>query len=175
MVDCKYENYFAYNKNFIGQWTFEKGEKLLTISNVKNEMVQNPNSKKDEEVITVYFKEMEQPLILNSTNNAIITELLESSDFNEWVDKQIYLGVDENVFFGKKKVGGVRVLNKLPKSSKTGKLASEDQIKAIQGLIDDGVINGKAMMEFYRVDALNGLTEEQATAILQMKAGNAAK
>ena len=175
MVDCKYENYFAYNKNFIGQWTFEKGEKLLTIANVKNEMVLNPRTTKEEEVITVYFEEVEQPLILNATNNALIIELLETADFNEWVGKQIYLGVDENVFFGKKKVGGVRVLNKRPKSAVAGKLASKDQIKAIQGLIDDGVINGKAMMEYYRVDALNGLTEEQAEMILTMKAGNGSK
>jgi hypothetical protein len=50
-----------------------------------------------------------KPLVLNSTNLALLEKSLGSDDSDDWVGKQIVLYNDENVSFGGKLTGGVRV------------------------------------------------------------------
>lgn len=57
----------------------------------------------------VKFKELEKPLVLNSTNTQLIFKATGTDDTDDWVGKQVKLYVDENVSFGGKLVGGIRV------------------------------------------------------------------
>lgn len=50
-----------------------------------------------------------KPLVLNSTNLALLEKALASDDTDDWTGKQIVLFNDENVSFGGKLTGGVRV------------------------------------------------------------------
>src|SRR6185503_408821 len=50
-----------------------------------------------------------KPLVLNSTNLALLEKSLGSDDTDDWTGKQIVLFNDENVSFGGKLTGGVRV------------------------------------------------------------------
>ena len=50
-----------------------------------------------------------KPLVLNSTNLALIEKATGSDDTDDWTGKQIVLFNDENVSFGGKLTGGVRV------------------------------------------------------------------
>lgn len=50
-----------------------------------------------------------KPLVLNSTNLALIEKALGSDDSDAWTGQQIVLFNDENVSFGGKLTGGVRV------------------------------------------------------------------
>ncbi len=50
-----------------------------------------------------------KPLVLNSTNLALLEKALGSDDTDDWTGKQIVLYNDENVSFGGKLTGGVRV------------------------------------------------------------------
>jgi hypothetical protein len=50
-----------------------------------------------------------KPLVLNSTNLALMEKALGSDDSDDWVGKKVVLFNDENVSFGGKLTGGVRV------------------------------------------------------------------
>ena len=50
-----------------------------------------------------------KPLVLNSTNLALIEKSLNSDDSDDWIGKKIVLFNDENVSFGGQITGGVRV------------------------------------------------------------------
>lgn len=51
----------------------------------------------------------QKPLVLNSTNLALLEKAFGSDDTDDWIDKQVVLYNDENVSFGGKLTGGVRV------------------------------------------------------------------
>jgi hypothetical protein len=55
------------------------------------------------------FKELEKPLILNSTNGQIIAAISGSEESDDWIGKKIVLYNDPNIFFGGKMTGGIRV------------------------------------------------------------------
>ena len=50
-----------------------------------------------------------KPLVLNSTNLALLEKSLGSDDSDDWTGKAVVLFNDENVSFGGKLTGGVRV------------------------------------------------------------------
>lgn len=50
-----------------------------------------------------------KPLVLNSTNMALLEKALGSDDSDDWIGKQVVLFNDENVSFGGKLTGGVRI------------------------------------------------------------------
>jgi hypothetical protein len=50
-----------------------------------------------------------KPLVLNSTNLALLEKALGSDDTDNWIGQQVVLFNDENVSFGGKLTGGVRV------------------------------------------------------------------
>ena len=53
--------------------------------------------------------EHEKPMVLNSTNGQIISQILKSEETDDWKGKKIVLYDDPNVSFGGKLVGGIRV------------------------------------------------------------------
>jgi len=59
--------------------------------------------------ITVNFKELEKPLVLNSTNGQIIAMITGSQESDNWIGKKIVLYNDPMVSFGGKLTGGIRV------------------------------------------------------------------
>lgn len=63
----------------------------------------------------LHFKELEKPLVLNSTNIQLCANICASEDTDYWVGKRIVLYTDPNVSYGGKLVGGIRV--RAPKPS----------------------------------------------------------
>lgn len=57
----------------------------------------------------VYFKELEKPLVLNSTNAQAIAEIFGIDELNDSIGKKVILYTDPNVSFAGKRVGGIRV------------------------------------------------------------------
>lgn len=57
----------------------------------------------------LHFEELDKPLIMNSTNAAIIAKVTGSEDTDDWVSHKVVLFKDDNVSFGGKLVGGIRV------------------------------------------------------------------
>lgn len=79
---------------------------LVTIRNVKQH-----NVGKDDSPELKWCAEFDEckPLVLNSTNLALIEKALNSDDSDDWIGKKIVLFNDENVSFGGQVTGGVRV------------------------------------------------------------------
>lgn len=79
---------------------------LVTITGVDQQNVGKTDSPELKWVCL--FKEC-KPLVLNSTNLALIERALGSDDSDDWIGKKIVLFNDENVSFGGQVTGGVRV------------------------------------------------------------------
>jgi len=57
----------------------------------------------------LWFRELEKPLILNSTNGQIIAAITGSEESHGWHGHQVVLYNDPNISFGGKLTGGIRV------------------------------------------------------------------
>jgi len=57
---------------------------------------------------TLSFKELDKPLVLNTTNGQIIAAMVGSDESDDWIGRQIVLYKDPNVSFAGKLVGGIR-------------------------------------------------------------------
>ena len=76
MTERKYKNYKSFNSNYIGGWTFEDGDKVMTIKDVQVMTVRNEKNQSGEEKMCVFFEETDKPMVLNSTNNDTITKVI---------------------------------------------------------------------------------------------------
>ena len=91
---------------------------LVTISGYKQQNVAKEGEAKDMKYC-LFFKELEKPLVLNSTNGQLIAKITGSEDLDEWEGKKVVLYNDPNVGFGGKITGGIRV--RAPKAGAKGK------------------------------------------------------
>lgn len=88
------------NPLYIGAYDFlPNEERIVTIKDVKREMVSGPDGKKEECTI-LHFVEACKPMILNSTNSKSITKLTESPYIEQWVGHSIKLYVTKIKAFG---------------------------------------------------------------------------
>ena len=164
----KYKNYKSFNSSYIGGWTFEDGDKVLTIKDVQPMMVRNEKNQSGEEKMCIIFEEIDKPMVLNSTNNDTITKLLGSSLFDNWQGKQIQLGTEKVKAFGDI-WDAVRVRPELPKPKATD-LITPEQIDAINGLIETGAItNANMMLKYYKVSRLEEMSRAEAEQLIRQK------
>ncbi len=84
--------------------------RLLTIADPswKEEDVSMEN-KPTKMKYVIYFEEVEKGLVLNNTNTNRITRIAGDKFFNNWPGTKVVLYNDEDVEFGGKTVGGIRV------------------------------------------------------------------
>lgn len=57
----------------------------------------------------VYFRDLEKPLVLNSTNAQAIAEIFGIDELNDSIGKKVVLYTDPGVQFAGKRVGGIRI------------------------------------------------------------------
>ena len=93
-------------------YAFQPGEeKVVTIREVKSEIVQNQNGK--EECTVAHFVEDVKPLILNKTNADAIARVWGTPYIEDWAGKKITLKVKKVSAFGDM-VDAVRVAKERP-------------------------------------------------------------
>lgn len=80
---------------------------LVTIEGVHEENVAKEGAP-IENKWCITFKELEKPMVLNSTNGQIIAGITGSEETDAWTGHKIVLYDDPNVSFGGKLVGGIR-------------------------------------------------------------------
>ena len=164
----KYKNYKSFNSSYIGGWTFEDGDKVLTIKDVQPMMVRNEKNQSGEEKMCILFEETDKPMVLNSTNNDTITKVLGSSLFDNWIGKQILIGTEKVRAFGDI-WDAVRVRPELPKPKVTDPITPE-QIDAINGLIETGAItNANMMLKYYKVSRFEEMSRAEAEQLIKQK------
>ena len=79
------------NNNYIGAYILEPGKDLIvTIKDIVKGEIVGEDGKKGEGTL-VYFKELDKPMILNSTNAKAITCIYGTPYVEEWIGKQIQL------------------------------------------------------------------------------------
>ena len=106
------------------------GPTMVTLTDVRSEAVPGASRRK----LVVSFREFEMPLILNKTNVRRIAEIFRTSDTAMWRG-EITLYVEENVEYGGRTVGGIRVM---PAEAVTRR-QSETQVTARNGHADWGI------------------------------------
>lgn len=81
---------------------------LVTIKSLRLENVAPQDQERDEKW-TIFFREFDKGMVLNWSNIQLIAKATGSEDTDSWPGKQVVLYVDDNVSFGGKLVGGIRV------------------------------------------------------------------
>ena len=95
------------NSQFLTKEDVEPPVKV-TIKSYKEQNVEmegEPERKK----WTLFFHELDKPLVLNMTNGQRIKVVTGSADFDNWIGKKITLYNDKTVSFAGKLTGGIRV------------------------------------------------------------------
>ena len=105
------------NPDYLGAYSLDPGKDMvLTIRQVKKEMVTGADGKK-EECIVCYWQEDQKPMILNVTNCKMIAKLLKTPYIELWAGHRIQIGAEVVSAFGEK-VEALRVRKTLPEESK---------------------------------------------------------
>lgn len=170
MTERKYKNYKSFNSSYIGGWTFAEGDKVMTIKDVQPMMVRNEKNQSGEEKICIIFEEIDKPMVLNSTNNDTITKVLGSSQFDDWIGKQILIGTEKVRAFGDV-WDAVRVRHEKPKQKASGTPITDQQRTIIYDLIQSGMVKEEPMLKFYRIGSVEELTSSQAADLITKKTG----
>lgn len=101
------------NPNYLGSYAFQPNqEMILTIREVKEEMVTGSDGKK-EECMVCHFKENIKPLILNTTNSKTIEHIYQTPYIEDWQGKRVQLYVTPVKAFGDT-VDAIRIRPKAP-------------------------------------------------------------
>jgi len=81
---------------------------LVTITKLEQQNVALDNEPEETKWI-MHFKEFSKGLVLNWTNIQLTAKATGSEETDDWPSKKIVLYTDENVSFGGKLVGGIRI------------------------------------------------------------------
>jgi len=124
------------NPDYLGAYSIEKNKSLiLTISDVRREMVKGTGGK-NQECTVASFKEEQKPMILNRTNCKIIQKIYGTPYIEEWKNKQIEIYATNVDAFGDN-VEALRIKQIVPSISKP--ILEDDFVKyenAIKSLKD---------------------------------------
>ena len=84
--------------------------KLATISKMTQENVAKEGAE-PEMKYTLWFRELDKPMVLNSTNGQAIAKITgKDTDIDTaWIGARVVLYNDPNVSFGGKLIGGIRI------------------------------------------------------------------
>lgn len=106
-----------HNPDYLGAYSLNQGEDMiLTIDYVKNEIVTNPDGRK-EECPVVHFTEKEKPMILNVTNMKTISKIAGSPYVEDWHGIKIQLYTALVKAFGEE-MEALRIRPKAPQATK---------------------------------------------------------
>lgn len=88
------------NPDYLGAYDFAQGEeRIVTVKEVKRELITGSDGKK-EECTVCYFAEQFKPMILNVTNQKMITKLADTPYIEQWQGKSFKLVVVKVKAFG---------------------------------------------------------------------------
>ena len=83
----------------------------------------------------IRFKELQKPMLLNSTNIKLLEKACGSDDTDDWVGKEVILYNDENVTYGGQVTGGLRIRRQ--QAAPTRKPAPMDDSRSLADQDDD--------------------------------------
>lgn len=85
----------------------------------------------------IKFRELDKPMILNSTNIHVAAKICDSPEANDWKGKEIVLYTDPNVSFGGQVVGGLRFRGQEKSPVKAEQKKAVDSTGSFSDMRDD--------------------------------------
>lgn len=98
---ANYVRYQEYFKTFLGGWTFEDGDRTLTIKSVQEEEMYDADSGGKKKALAMRFEELDLSMVLNVTNSETIAAVVGSDRIADWIGKKIIVGTSKVKAFGK--------------------------------------------------------------------------
>ena len=100
-------------RKFVGNARFLKKEDIPSPVNtsilwIKEEEVTAPG-KGTETRLVLYFDGLKKGLVLNMANAEALAKITGTDDYEKWSDVPIQIYVDPDVKYGGKKIGGIRI------------------------------------------------------------------
>lgn len=105
--------YEVYYKTFLGGWSFQGGDKTLTIKSIGKQEMYDMETGGQKTGITLMFEEEELPMVMNITNASTIAEVLGTNIVEDWIGRKIIVGTSRIKAFGKMH-DAIRVRNQKP-------------------------------------------------------------
>lgn len=163
----QYTHYQEYFNNFLGAWSFQNGDEVVTITGVRVAEMFDAQTGGQKRGLVIDVKEKELPIVLNKTNAAMIAEVTGSDVMGDWVGQKIVIGTERVKAFGKV-TEAIRVRAEKPKEARP---ASEAQKTRIEAMIADGTINEPALLKYLKISDLEALTHADALNVIRAKTG----
>ena len=146
------------NLDYIGAWDFQDGEqKVLTIKNVVEKEVFNPNKNRDELSVIIYFSNHNCGMFLNTTNKKKLIKLFGTSETSEFSGKNITL-ITKKIKVKKEIIDAVRIVDTLPTqpaNKPPTKVDMNDKHKGWEPMIEavkTGTYTAVKLRESYNID-----------------------
>ena len=96
-----YVRYQEYFKTFLGGWTFEDGDKTLTIKSVGEEEMYDADSGGKKKALALRVEDLDLPMVLNVTNSETIAAVVGSDRLADWIGRKVIVGTSKVKAFGK--------------------------------------------------------------------------
>lgn len=109
------------NTEYLGGFDLDDGkggfkEITVTIKKAINEIVKEPATGKNKEVLTIHFEENVKPMILNVGNSKTLQKLSGSKYIENWSGLKIIIGTEKVKAFGEVH-DALRIRDRLPESN----------------------------------------------------------
>ena len=102
------------NTDYLGSWDFKTGEKkVLTVKDVEEKKVYNPNKNKEELSVIMTFQNHPCGMFLNTTNKKVLIKLFGTSDTDQYKGKNITL-ITKMIRVRGEEMEAVRIADTLP-------------------------------------------------------------
>ena len=94
----------AFDYNYMGAWSIPTGVKTVEVTIIKINKAEGAKIQgKIKDIVLIYFKEFDKPMILNKENSKILTWNYGIKDADKWIGKTAFLFSDPEVdAFGSK-------------------------------------------------------------------------
>lgn len=77
------------NTTYLNGDEIDKGETIVTIKDYKEEMIYSQKDKQKEPQVTMFFKELDKPMIMTNRKAKQITQALETEYMTDWIGKKV--------------------------------------------------------------------------------------
>lgn len=122
------------NPDYLGAYSLDENEtRVLTIKEVKQELIAGINGKK-EECILCYWQENEKPMILNATNCKTIAKLYNTPYIEDWTGRKIAIKAEMVNAFGEM-ISALRIQSFIPNQTKVSTICADcgNKIQELNG------------------------------------------
>lgn len=171
----KYPSYQDYSNNFLGAWSFEDGDEVLTIKDIVERDMYDMNTRENKKEMCLIFEGKDLPMVLSAKTNFRALEFVTGTNkWRNWIGKKVIVGQRLEKVKGKPQMC-LRIIPEKPAETAASKEpATPEQIAKIRELIEAGSItNESAMLKYFKIKSLEELCKSDAAELIRKRTGEA--